>query len=81
MSSEHSHEELDGIHPGFGDPGRGCAGMLEHSVVTRNSGLVSQRSKAWPRVAPAGGFISAEMGGIRGADRSQHVVGGVTVPN
>lgn len=25
MSSEDFHEELDGIHPGFGDSGRGCA--------------------------------------------------------
>lgn len=25
MSSEHFHEELDGIHPGFGGSGRGCA--------------------------------------------------------
>lgn len=46
MSSEHFHEELDGIHPGFGDSGRGCTLMLEHSVVRQNPGLVSQRSKA-----------------------------------
>lgn len=50
MSSEHFHEELDGIHPGFGDSGRGCALMLERSVVTP--------AESWARVTKEQGLIS-----------------------